>query len=241
MEPHGDAAALGANLGLEAITWIPDDVLVAKGFFDESTGAKYNPASYPGHGTGLFFVGVEQDGTIVGYALDAAAARRKVATIASGFLSVHGPRVRARVQAAVGRLRRHLRRPHRDAGRRAATGRFAVTGVYERPAGMANLNNEGFAIAPQAECVEQPQAGVLARRHQHALGNALRVGTIRCTVPTVDPGPSPTPVATASPVATVAPTPVPTTPGRTARPRRSGSRSPSPRRRAPTPCARRGS
>ena len=35
----------------------------------------------------------------------------------------------------------------------AATGRFVVTNTFERPTGMPNLNNEGFAIAPQAECV----------------------------------------------------------------------------------------
>ena len=32
-------------------------------------------------------------------------------------------------------------------------GHFVVTNTYERPAGMPDLNNEGFAIAPQAECV----------------------------------------------------------------------------------------
>ena len=30
----------------------------------------------------------------------------------------------------------------------ANAGKFVVTNVYERPAGMPNLNNEGFAITP---------------------------------------------------------------------------------------------
>src|SRR5258708_6014803 len=33
--------AVGANLGLEAISWIPDSFLVANGFVDEATHAKY--------------------------------------------------------------------------------------------------------------------------------------------------------------------------------------------------------
>ena len=61
---------MGANLGLEAITWVPDTYLVASGFIDESTGAAYDPSRYPGHGTGLFFVGVEANGIIYAYALD---------------------------------------------------------------------------------------------------------------------------------------------------------------------------
>ena len=34
-----------------------------------------------------------------------------------------------------------------------ATGKFVVTTMYARPGGMDNFNNEGFAIAPRAECV----------------------------------------------------------------------------------------
>jgi hypothetical protein len=50
----------GANLGIEAITWIPDTFRVSKGFFDESKGNTYSPAEYPNHGTGLFFVGLKR-------------------------------------------------------------------------------------------------------------------------------------------------------------------------------------
>lgn len=35
-----DLPAVGANLGIEAITWIPDSMLVANGFYDESRGAR---------------------------------------------------------------------------------------------------------------------------------------------------------------------------------------------------------
>ncbi|MFN6474197.1 MAG: hypothetical protein RMY36_031580 [Nostoc sp. SerVER01] len=50
------------NLGLEAIAWMPDSYLQANGFIDESTNQPYNPANYPLHGTGLFFVGLEANG-----------------------------------------------------------------------------------------------------------------------------------------------------------------------------------
>ena len=43
---------------------------MAAGFCDERPFKAYNPADYPDHGTGLFFVGVEANGQIYGYALD---------------------------------------------------------------------------------------------------------------------------------------------------------------------------
>jgi hypothetical protein len=81
-----DLPGLGANAGLEAVTWMPDDVLVAKGLFDEATGTAYDPSAYPNHGAGLFFVGVEQDGRILAYALNQnTGGFTRVAAIASGF------------------------------------------------------------------------------------------------------------------------------------------------------------
>lgn len=210
---------LGPNQGPEAIAWVPDEVLVAKGLLDETTGAKYKPASYPGHGFGLFFVGIEQDGSIAGYALTPGSAPVKVTQFASGFVNVQDLEYEAETKLLWAACDDNCQ------GRTATldvnvAGRFAPTAFYERPAGMVqNLNNEGFAIAPQAECVNSLKPAFWLD-DTNAFGNALRVGTIRCTVPTVDPGPTPTPtrtptptpVATASPVATVAPTPVPITP-----------------------------
>ena len=59
-----DLPVVGANLGIEAVTWIPDAFLVSQSFFDESRNHTYLPADYPGHGDGLFFVfsGVEDAG-----------------------------------------------------------------------------------------------------------------------------------------------------------------------------------
>jgi hypothetical protein len=174
----------GRDAGLEAITWVPDELLVAKGFIDESKGARYNPADYAGHGTGLFFAGVEQDGRIIAYALNRSTGTfSRVATIASGF-----PKV---MELTYEPETTHLWAVCDDGcdGRTATldiaqsgpnSGRFAVTNVYERPAGMPNLNNEGFAIAPRAECVNGLKP-VFWADDLNTGDHALRSGAIKCT------------------------------------------------------------
>ncbi len=181
-----DLPGLGANAGPEAITWVPDDFLVSQGFFDEATAAAYDPASYPGHGRGLFFVGVEQTGQIIVYALDRGTGGFiRVATIASGF-------------PAVMALDYETESTHlwavcdNDCNGRSATldiaqagpddGKFVVTNTYQRPAGMADLNNEGFAITPQAECVGGFKPVIWAD-DGNTDSHALRQGTLNCTVP----------------------------------------------------------
>ncbi|MDO9356308.1 MAG: lamin tail domain-containing protein, partial [Solirubrobacteraceae bacterium] len=84
-----DLPGLDPNAGLEAVSWVPDSYLVAKGFKDESTGTTYNPATYAGHGTGIFFVGVEQTGQVIGYALNQNTnAATRVATISGVYPAV---------------------------------------------------------------------------------------------------------------------------------------------------------
>jgi len=200
-----DLPGLGANLGLEAVTWVPDTLLASKGF--------YNPAAYPGHGDGLFFVGVEQDGAIYAYALNRAGdAYTRVAKIKSSFPAV--------MDLTYEPESTHLWAACDNTcdGKTAildvsGPGTFAVTKVFDRPANMANLNNEGFAIAPQAECVGGLKPTFYADDSATA-GHSLRSGQINCTPLSVDPGPTPTPTpeatVTPQPQPTVAPTPQPT-------------------------------
>ena len=173
---------------------MPDDLLVSKGLLDESTGAKYNPATYPDHGAGLFFVGVEQDGKIVAYALNRTTNRLHARRHHPERIpEAHGPPVRAREHPPVGGVRRHLRRPDREVGHRAVRSerrKFVITDTYERPAGMANLNNEGFAIAPQAECRNGVKP-VFWADDTNADLHALRTGTLNCTVPGRTRAPTP--------------------------------------------------
>lgn len=147
-----------ANAGLEGITWVPDTFLTGKGFVDEAKQHAYAPAEYPDHGTGLFFVGVEESGKIYGLALNHADGSAKlVATISTPNDGVMGLEF------------------DRDAGnfwfncddgcdnqsgildvdtRPGSTtlGHFVVRRQFQRPSSLPNSNNEGIAIAPNSEC-----------------------------------------------------------------------------------------
>ena len=190
---------LGDNAGLEAIAFVPDTLLVAKGLVDDSKGgAKYDPANYPDHGQGLFFVGVEQTGDVIGFALDSATETfTRITTVKSSFRSV--------MELEYEPETTHLWALCDDnCDGRGVTldiaqdgpnaGKFVVTHTYARPAGMDNFNNEGFAIAPQAECVNGLKPTFYAE-DSDANGHALRGGTLTCTpLPVTEPTPTPTPL-----------------------------------------------
>lgn len=151
--------ATGANLGLEAIDWIPDAYLVSKGFIDESKNAAYDPASYANHEGGIFFVGVEGSGIIYGFALDhVGGGYTRVATIQSGNSGI----MDLNFDREVGYLWAVCddtcqgRSNVLDIDTRVGSptqGRFYVRRGFERPSTMPNTNNEGFAITPEASCV----------------------------------------------------------------------------------------
>jgi len=180
-----DLPVVGANAGVEAISWIPDSMLVANGFFDESKGRAYAPSDYADHGTGLFFVGVEANGTIYAYALNhATSGFTRVATIATGFPGVMG----MEYDRATGYLWATC-----DDGCNNTTsileidvavgsstrGRFLAPRRYARPSSMPNLNNEGFAFAPNAECVGGRKPVFWADDSETG-GRALRQASIPC-------------------------------------------------------------
>lgn len=201
-----DFPGLGANAGLEGITWVPDADLVADGFRDERTGAIYDPADYSGHGDGLFFVGVEGTASVYAYALASDGSFDRVATIATSFALV------ADVQYDRGLL--WVVCDEACDGRTATyevdgTGVFAPTHVYARPAGMTNVANEGFAIA--STCVDG-HAQTFYADDADTDGFSLRAGTLDCTTGTPGPTPTPTVTPTSEPTATPEPsaTPEPT-------------------------------
>jgi len=178
---NADLPVVGANLGLEGIAWVPDSYLVGGGLVDESTGAAYDPAAYADHGDGLFFVALEANGTVYGYALNqATGGYTRVVTVESGFPSVMELEYDAENQQLWALCDDTCQ------GRSAildisAAGAFEVGTVYERPAGLANLNNEGFALAPQAQCVDGAKAAFWSDDSSTG-GFAIRVGAIDCTV-----------------------------------------------------------
>jgi len=154
-----DLPTTGANRGAEAIAWVPDADLVALQFFDESKGRTYDPADYPSHGTGVFFVGVEGTGGIYAYVLNHANSTfTRIATISTGFPAgvmalEYDPSTRylwAVCDDTCGGLLGLL---EVDTTVGSATrGRFKAPRTYARPASMPNLNNEGFALAPASAC-----------------------------------------------------------------------------------------
>ena len=181
-----DLPVVGSNTGLEAITWVPDAYLVARSFYDEARAALYNPALYPDHGEGLFFVGVEQNGRVYAYALNHTnGSFTRVASFASGFAGVMGlefDRELNQLWAACDDGCSGRSTVFEIDGRAgsATLGRFVATRLFSRPAGMSNLNNEGFAVVPQAECVANTKP-VFWADDAGTSGHALRRGTVTCT------------------------------------------------------------
>ncbi len=181
-----DIPAVGPNLGLEGITYVPDAYLTANGFFDESANATYDPATYANHNGGLFFVGIEATGTIYAYALNhTTGAFTKVATIVSGFAGVMEVSFDREVsqlwaicdntcsgRSVVLKIDTQVASPTR--------GKFVITSRFERPSGMPDLNNEGFAFGAQAECVNNKKPVYWADDSQTG-GFAIRRGTVSCS------------------------------------------------------------
>lgn len=204
-----DLPGLGANAGIEGLTWISDAWLTARGFVDATTGAAYVPTRYPGHGDGLFFVGVEGTAAVYAYALAADGGFSRIATIPSPFPIV------AEVQfsddrlwivcddACDGRIATFEITPP-SAG--TAGGTFRQTHLYARPAQTANVANEGFAIGDT--CVDGV-AETFYADDARTDGFSLRSGTIACTAGSSTPTPQPTPQPTPTVTPTSAPTPLP--------------------------------
>ncbi|MFF1635133.1 lamin tail domain-containing protein [Leifsonia sp. NPDC058248] len=182
-----DLPVVAPNSGLEAVTWIPDSYLTQNGFVDQATGAAYDPGAHPGHGSGLFFVGLEANGSIYAYALNqASGAYTRVATISSGMPGVMDLQFDPETQslwAVCDDTCNGQTETLAIAKTGTDAGRFTVGNAYARPSGMPNLNNEGFVMAPQAECVNGLKP-VFWSDDTNDDGHALRAGTIDCTVVT---------------------------------------------------------
>ncbi|WP_418059917.1 lamin tail domain-containing protein [Pimelobacter simplex] len=204
---NGLLPAVGANLGLEGITWVPDSYLTGGGLIDETTNQPYNPASYPAHGAGLYVVAVEGTGRLYVLALDQTAAVQEsahlVATIDPQLKTNAGPpgvmdvvwdpeaeRLWAVCDDSCDGVSVTLKLQQ--------SGRFGITAAYQRPVGMPNLNNEGFALAPQSTCAAGEKA-VLWSDDGDTGGFSLRQGTFPCTEVSTPPTPV---VNTAAPVVT---------------------------------------
>jgi hypothetical protein len=180
-----DLPPVDTNLGLEGITWIGDDQLVAAGFLDESTGLPYQPVRYPGHGSGLFLVGLEANGMIYAYALDhGSGASHRIATIVSGqegVMELAYDRDLATLWAVCDEAcddRISLLAIDAIAGS-PTRGRFVVGRGLGGPADLPRGNNEGITFAPVAECTAGQRRFFWAD-DAATDGHAVRAGSIPC-------------------------------------------------------------
>jgi hypothetical protein len=177
--------AVGANQGVEALTWVPDDALTERAFYDEQAEQIYDPSSYAEHGGGLFFVGVEGTGKIHGFALNHTdGSVQLVATISSpfpGVMSLEYDRDSGYLWFGCDFVcdnRLGVLAVDTTPGS-STLGRFTVLRVFERPAGLPNTDNEGIAIAPDSDCDGGLKAFLWT--DDAALdGFALRQGRIPC-------------------------------------------------------------
>lgn len=178
--------AVGANLGLEGITFVPDAYLTSRGFLDESKGRVYTPADYPNHQGGLFLVAVEGTGMVHAFALDHVnGSFTRVASFAGGYPGA----MDLTFDNELGQLwvicddtcqgRSAVHRIDTQVGS-ATHGQFVVRERFERPTGMPNTNNEGFTFAPLAACVNGVRPALWADDNQLS-GFALRQGTVTCS------------------------------------------------------------
>ncbi len=182
-----DLPPVAPNSGAEGITFVPDAFLTSHGFFDESKGHLYNPAEYASHAGGLFFVGLEANGNIYAYALNHSDnSFTRIATISSGFAAVMELQFDRELgefwavcDDGCGGIHELLAIDARPG--LPTTGRFIVTSKFDRPAGMPNLNNEGFAITPQIECVNGKKP-VFWSDDSETGGHAIRRGMLTCAV-----------------------------------------------------------
>jgi Calx-beta domain len=175
---------LEPNTGPEALTWVPDSYLTSAGFFDETVGAAYDPARYPDHAGGLFFVGIEQTGGIFAYALDhKSGTATRVASIVSGQMAMMALEfdrdtnyLWAWCDDTCGNHATILRVEENPSSPRK--GRFGVRRSLSRPTSLANVNNEGMTIAPASECSGSKKAIFWVEDGTDA--HVLRRGTIPC-------------------------------------------------------------
>lgn len=177
--------SFGANLGLEAITWISDTYLTAKGFFDEAKGRTYEPTDYPSHAGGLFFVGVEQTGHIYGFALNHQDGSFELLTTLkaplAGVMGLEHDRDAGYLWAYCDEVCGNQAALF-DVDTRAAStslGRFTLLRHWERPSGLPDAGHEGIAFAPDSECSAGSKPFFWADDDDTA-GQALRQGDVRC-------------------------------------------------------------
>ena len=177
-----DKVVTGTNLGLEGVTYVPDEFLVAAGW--KVGGTAYTAASQPT--PGLFVTAVEGTGMLHFFSLPLGANPVEVKVESSGFpyaMDVTYDADRKALWALCDDTCGGAYNLMRVVG-----GDFAIEHSYARPAGMPNLNNEGMAISRASTCTNGLQH-VVWTDDGDTDGFSLRAGTLTCPAPEPDPEP----------------------------------------------------
>ncbi|WP_245687633.1 lamin tail domain-containing protein [Streptacidiphilus griseoplanus] len=175
-----------ANLGFEGVGYVPDSWLTAAGWADPLTGAAYNPANYPLHGSGLYFAGLEWDGSLHVYGLNSDGTFTTFGTVATGKASVMDVTFDAATQRIIATCDNTCGETHTLMTVNTA-GALVPDVTYTNPAVMPTDNLEGFAIAPASTCVNGLREAVWSDdgiygfgSASSSYGHALYSGTFPC-------------------------------------------------------------
>lgn len=178
-----------ANTGIEAIEWVADTDLAGL-LWDDNTEAPYDPAGYPGHGDGLFFVAVEDNGGVYSYALNSDGSFQQVAFIDPGLpgvMALDWDSVRGGMWAKCDNGCENtaafitLNATKLAGETLAAQDDDSPIVTYAAPTGLPNDNFEGFATASISYCIdgERPVWWFV----DGLKPAALRSGTLPCQTP----------------------------------------------------------
>lgn len=201
--------SVSANMGIEAVEWVPNS-MVDGALWDANTKAPFESSNYHGIVDGVFFVALEDNGHVYAFVLNSDGTAQLISDIDAGIGGAMG----LNYLQSEGIL--YVESDDGYDGRIAAvtlngTSEPAIV-QYSRPAGMPNVNNEGFAISEQ--CVDQTRAAWFFQ--DGAASGALRSIQIPCTAEqTEDPDNTETPGGEASESATVQTSQGQETPGHT--------------------------
>ncbi|NJP48432.1 hypothetical protein HCN08_34295 [Streptomyces sp. PRB2-1] len=175
-----------ANLGFEGVGYVPDSWLTGNGWTDPLTGAAYDPADYPLHGSGLYFAGLEWDGTLHVYGLNSNGTFTTFGTVATGKSSVMDVTFDAGTQRIVATCDNTCGETHTFMKVDAA-GAIVPDVTYTNPAVMPADNLEGFALAPASTCVDGSREAVWSDDGIYGFGSktsssghAIYSGTFPC-------------------------------------------------------------
>ncbi|WP_137294974.1 lamin tail domain-containing protein [Nocardioides dongxiaopingii] len=175
-----DKVVTGTNLGLEGVTYVPDEFLVAAGW--EVGGTAYRAATQPT--PGLFVTAVEATGMLHFFSLPLGGSPVEVKVESSGLPNSMDVTYDADRQALWALCDDTCAGAYNLL--RVVDGDVAVEHSYARPSGMPNLNNEGMAIAPASTCTDGFQ-DVVWTDDGDTDGFSLRAGTLTCPEPAQQP------------------------------------------------------